>query len=216
MVPATLSARSAPLRPAPAPAPAAHPSQIAPGLRPVPEADQTPPAAGEWSEESDQLAPVTPLHDGLRAARARPSPDPRPDRAEDRARDPRRGLGRVAFDSSESDDLPPPDARVIQKLALYAFEVLEGARSATQLGTWILPDVAAQLTERRARRVEQRTLCKDSRRVISVPGPVHIGRPAPDVVEATVVLHAEPRSTPVALRFEYLRERWRVTELTVL
>lgn len=150
------------------------------------------------------------------AAEKEPGADDRPAPRPRRSLNPWQAVGVVAFDSSTSDDRPPPDVRTIQKLALYAFEVLEGARSAAQLGPWLLPDAAAQLDERRARRVERRTLCKDRRRVLATPGPAHIDRPAPNVVEATVVLHADPRSTPVALRFEYLGRRWRITDLTVL
>ncbi|MBL3685854.1 hypothetical protein D3248_02640 [Leucobacter zeae] len=142
-------------------------------------------------------------------------PDPRP-LARVTPLEPRRRADRVAFDSTDPEDLPPPEAATIQKLALYAFEVQEGARSASQLGQWLLPGALAQLVERRSKRVEQRTLCRDTRRINAVPGPVHLDRPAPDVAEAAVVLHAAPRSTPVALRFEHLRGRWRVTELTVL
>ncbi|MFV0434463.1 MAG: Rv3235 family protein [Leucobacter sp.] len=104
----------------------------------------------------------------------------------------------------------------IQRLALYAFEVLEGIRSVAHLGSWITPEVACALAERRAARTERRSAYRDERRTVPTPGRTHVSRPRPDVLEATVVLHALSRATSVVLRFEYLRERWRATVLHVL
>jgi hypothetical protein len=129
---------------------------------------------------------------------------------------PDRYLDQAAFDSSTDADVPPPAVMTIQKLALYAFEALEGSRSVAQLGGWITREVAAALLERRAARTERRTLYRDARRVVACPGPAHIDRPLPHIIEATVVLYAEPRSRSVALRLEHNGSRWRATDLTVL
>ncbi|MFT4231960.1 MAG: Rv3235 family protein [Leucobacter sp.] len=129
---------------------------------------------------------------------------------------PSRYLDRTAFDTSTETDVPAPSAAVIQKLALYAFEVIEGSRAVAQLGGWITHGVAAALRERRAIGTERRTLYRDSRRVVACPGPAHLDRPMPHIVEATVVLYAEPRSRSVLLRFEHSGGRWRATDLTVL
>ncbi|WP_017793143.1 Rv3235 family protein [Leucobacter salsicius] len=127
-----------------------------------------------------------------------------------------RHFNKVAFDTSQPTDVAAPEPRVLQRLALYAFEALEGVRSVAQLAGWITPAVATALLERRAARTERRTLYRDSRRIVAIPGPVHIDRPAPHVIEATLALHASPRTLPVAMRLEHRDRRWRVTELVVL
>lgn len=127
-----------------------------------------------------------------------------------------RYFNQAAFDTSEATDVEAPEPKVIQRLALYAFEALEGVRSVAQLAGWITPDVATALLERRAARTERRTLYRDSRRIVATPGPVHIDRPAPHVIEASLALHATPRTLPVAMRLEHRDRRWRVTYLVVL
>ncbi|UOQ56490.1 Rv3235 family protein [Leucobacter allii] len=123
--------------------------------------------------------------------------------------------GRIAIDTSAEGDIPPPRAEVVQRLALFAFEALEGTRSVAQLAQWVTPEVVEELTLRRAARTEQRSLHGDLRRVVPTPGPVHLHRPAPGVVEAAVVLHAGQRTGTSAMRFEHRRDRWRATVLTV-
>lgn len=128
--------------------------------------------------------------------------------------------------SSESTDggaailngppVAPPANAFVQRLAVYAFEVLEGVRSVAQFGGWITPEVAAALRARRALRVERESLTRDRRRRIATPGRAHLCTPLPHVIEATVVLHTEVRSTVVAIRLEHRRERWRATDITVL
>ena len=113
-------------------------------------------------------------------------------------------------------DVPPPPASLVQRLALYAFEVLEGTRVVTQLGGWITLEVAETLRARRALRVERETAMRDRRRRIAMPGRAHLSSPLPHVIEATVLLHVEPRATVVALRLEHHRDRWRATDITVL
>ncbi|MBP1327053.1 hypothetical protein JOF28_002285 [Leucobacter exalbidus] len=127
-----------------------------------------------------------------------------------------RHANQVAVDTSAAADVPAPAPRVLQRLALYAFEALEGVRSVGQLAAWITPRVADALHERRAARTERRTLYCDDRLVVATPGPVHIDRPVPHVIEAAVSLYAEPRTHPVAMRLEYRDRRWRITELVVM
>lgn len=183
------------LIPAPAIPPRGHGVGRAPSPRGVEPADA--PHSGTTASEPGRDAPP-----GLPPLRAIPRAD--------------RYLDRAAFDSGTEHDVPPPEIVTIQKLALYAFEALEGSRSIAQLGGWITREVAAVLLERRAARTERRTLYRDARRVTACPGPAHIDRPLPHIVEATVVLYAEPRSRSVALRFEHNGSRWRATDLTVL
>ena len=111
---------------------------------------------------------------------------------------------------------PPLPAAAIQRLALCAAEVLDGSRAIGQLAGAITEEVAQELAARRALRTERRTLYRDERRVVPVPGPPHASAPRPGVVEAAVVLHAPGRTHAVALRFEVRRGAWRVTHLTVL
>lgn len=122
-------------------------------------------------------------------------------------------LARKHFDAAH---IPPPDAQLIQKIALYGYEVLDGSRTVAQLGSWITRDVAEQLRSIRAARTERRTLYRDHRRCVPVPGRVHLSQVSNHVVEATVVLRTEARATAVALRLEFFHQRWRVTVLAVL
>lgn len=127
-----------------------------------------------------------------------------------------RHFNQVAFDTSSPTDVCAPEPKVIQRLALYAFEALEGVRAVGQLAGWITPQVAEELLERRAARTERRTLYRDVRRIVATPGPVHIDRPVPHVIEASLALYAEPRTLPVAMRLEHRDRRWRVTALVVI
>lgn len=115
-----------------------------------------------------------------------------------------------------SDDIPPPDSRMIQKLAIYGYEALDGSRSIAQLGAWITRGVVEQLTSRRAAWTERRSLYRDNRRLVPVPGKVHLSQLSNRVAEATVVVQTEVRSTAIAIRLEFLHQRWRATDLTVL
>ena len=133
-----------------------------------------------------------------------------------RAENPDLYFNEVAFDTSTPTDVPAPEPKVIQKLALYAFEVLEGVRSIAQLASWVTPAVATTLVSRRAARTERRTLYSDHRRVVATPGPVHLDRPVPHVIEAALVLHAVPRTLPVAMRLEFRNRQWQITELVVM
>ncbi|QIM15237.1 hypothetical protein G7067_00515 [Leucobacter insecticola] len=112
--------------------------------------------------------------------------------------------------------IPPPDPRIVRMIAIYGYEVVDGSRSVTQLAAWITREVADHLTSRRAARTERRTLYRDERRTVPVPGPVHLSLSSAKTAEAAVVLQTGARFTAVAVRLEYLREKWRATNLTVL
>lgn len=116
----------------------------------------------------------------------------------------------------DAADIPPPDTQIIQKIAIYGYEVLDGSRAVAQLGSWITRDVAEQLGSIRAARTERRTLYRDHRRRVPVPGRVHLSQVSSRVAEATVVLRTETQSTAVAIRMEFFHQRWRVTVLAVL
>lgn len=122
----------------------------------------------------------------------------------------------IRFPPQQDQAPEAPPAAIVQKLALFAFEVLEGMRSVSQMATWITPGVVAALQSRRALRAERECVTRDRRRRVAVPGPAHLCRPLPQVVEASVVLHLDSRSTVVALRFEHREDRWRATDITVL
>ncbi|WP_416445586.1 Rv3235 family protein [Leucobacter sp. HNU] len=113
-------------------------------------------------------------------------------------------------------DIPEPPPRLIRNLAVRAFEVIDGTRTAAQLGPWITPLVARRLERLRAMHEERRRVLGDQRRSVPEAGPAHITRPRPNVAEASVTLHTAMRAYAVPMRLEYLRRRWIATSLTVL
>ncbi|GAB2560787.1 Rv3235 family protein [Leucobacter ruminantium] len=154
--------------------------------------------------------------------------------ADDRRRPSRRHLRRVedlpSAEPPPADEQPPaaaprpvcqeqpepPPASAIRRLALLAFEVVEGHRPIAQLGSLVSAEVIDALAERRRARVELRSMIRDRRRVVPTPGRPRLDRPLPNVIEGVVVLQAEPRCTAVAFRLEIRRDRWQATHLTVL
>lgn len=112
--------------------------------------------------------------------------------------------------------MPPLADTAIQRLALMAFEAVEGHRPLAQLGRLISPSVLTDLSRQRSSRVERRSLYRDQRRVVPAPGVPHRSEPAPDVIECAVVLNSPTRSSAVAMRLECDGERWQATEVTVL
>ena len=114
------------------------------------------------------------------------------------------------------EEIPEPPPRLIRNLAIRAFEVIDGTRTAAQLGPWITPLVARRLERLRAMHEERRRVFGDQRRSVPEAGPAHITRPRPNVTEASVTLHTAMRAYAVPIRLEYLRRRWIATSLTVL
>lgn len=113
-------------------------------------------------------------------------------------------------------ELAEPSNLHIRTLAVCAVEVIQGLRSLDQIGGWVTPGVLASITTQRALRTERNTLYRDQRRVVSTPGRVVTSVPAPGKVDSAIVMHNTHRSFAVAMRFEYIRSKWRATELFVL
>lgn len=127
---------------------------------------------------------------------------------------PRRLRGVAPF--PDEGDMPDPELSFVTVLAVFAVEISEGSRPVAQLGNWITEGVADELRTRYAASIERRTLYRDTRRTVPKPGSVVTSKPAPNVFDAAVVMHLNARTIAVALRLEYLRQRWRATSLTVL
>lgn len=105
---------------------------------------------------------------------------------------------------------------IIGKIAVFAFEAVEGTRQVGQLGRWITGRVASELSVLRAMNVERRSLFHDHRRIVPAVLRVRTTEPVPLVTEASVVLSTPSRTRAVALRFEVFRGRWQATSITVL
>ncbi len=112
--------------------------------------------------------------------------------------------------------LPCPEPKMIAALAVHTFEALEGVRTIAQLGNAVTWRLATELSRVRAARMERRRLFRDDRHSTPRAGRVFLSRPAPHALEATVVLHTAQRTHAVPIRFEWIDNRWRATELTVL
>ena len=198
---------------------AARPPQMPPppqSPQPTQSSPQQPPQSAQSSQSSE---PSPSLESPDRPDRPdRPDPPDPPDPPELPA-SPRTARPQTARPQQQQCQAPlpsPPEKHTVRRLALYAFEALEGTRAVAQLGNWLTIELAQSLSERRAARIERRSLYRDTRRTMAAPGPAHLQRITPKVLEATVVLHSDQRATAVALRFEYAGSRWRATELTVL
>ncbi|MGI8393031.1 Rv3235 family protein [Leucobacter sp. W1038] len=113
-------------------------------------------------------------------------------------------------------ELPGPDPRMIGAMAVHVFEALEGTRGLAQLGNAITWKLAVHLGQVRAARMERRHLFKDERHSAPRPKRVVLCRPAPHAIEASVVLETNRRTHAVAMRFEWVTDRWRATEISVL
>lgn len=131
---------------------------------------------------------------------------------------------------SELAQLPPPKPepivthagceplphRTIGKLAVVAYEVIDGSRHVSQLGSWFTVSAASRLREYRALTVERRSLYRDYRRAVPTVHRVHVTSPAPGVVEASVTLNTPGRTKVAALRLEAPRGKWRAASVDVL
>jgi hypothetical protein len=130
----------------------------------------------------------------------------------------------VAVSHTRSAPLRPvssslPDAlpvHLIRNLAVCAVEAIDGLRPIEQFTNWITHEVAVELAARRQLRLERNQVYRDQRRRVPSPGAVTISMPTRRAVEAAIVVTIEGRSFAVAMRLEWIRERWRATCLTVL
>lgn len=109
-----------------------------------------------------------------------------------------------------------PSPLLIRTIALCAVEVLEGLRNTNQLGSRVTPAVFEDLLAQRALRMERQNVYRLKQRIVPQPGNVVLSRTSDYAVESTVVMHTEPRSFAVAMRLEYIRKKWRATQLHVL
>lgn len=125
-------------------------------------------------------------------------------------------MGAVAIDTSEATDPRAPNAHQIQRLAVYILEVLDGTRAIGQLGNTITVEVHDELVLRRAAELERRLLYGDERRSVACPGPVHLHRLRPEVIEGTLTLHLSTGARCAAFRFELRGTRWQASVFTIL
>lgn len=114
------------------------------------------------------------------------------------------------------DAIPPPRPEMLGRVALQAYEVIEGTRSLAQLGNLISFELSLQLAEVRAARQEQQQVTQDFRYATAQCGRIHVCPVIDGVVEAAVVLHTSRRSHAVAIRLEWAHQRWRASYLAVL
>lgn len=183
-------------------------STIPPPLRPVRSA-AAPPVAEHAAE-----APVLPLHPRAGRGPIERSDRPRAKNAEERPE----GRGREERAASPADSAPMIHPSLVARLAVLAYEVLEGVRSPVQLHGMVTEEVATELRERSRARAESRTVNRDHRRRVPGVSRVALTRPEPHVVEATALLEAGMRvhAVAVCLKFSAERQQWRAHCLTVL
>jgi hypothetical protein len=105
--------------------------------------------------------------------------------------------------------LPDP-AEVARAIVVAAVEVLGGARPPSQLVRWLTPELHEHLTVERAAlgpHVEPVGRARARRATVC--------RLAPEVAEATVVVHDGQKVRAAAIRLEVHRRRWRATVLEI-
>lgn len=115
-------------------------------------------------------------------------------------------------------DLPLPEdapevTKVAPTLALHSLDILLGHRPVSGLRPWLTPDVFAVLARRAslALRVKGRAPAAQRPRIHKVCFyPVR-----ERAVEVAVVAHDGKRGRAIAMRLEYLREKWRVVALEI-
>lgn len=118
--------------------------------------------------------------------------------------------------SDPAELIPDPDAKFVRLLAAHAFEAVEGLRSITQLGAALSVGAARQLALQRNALRERNFINHDTRVCVASPGRMRLCRLLPSVAEAAVVLHTERKAHVVALRLEWVRGRWRASEVHIL
>lgn len=127
-----------------------------------------------------------------------------------------RSVESQAPNTVSSEGCPRLAFQAIGRIAVIAYEVTEGIRQVSNLGRWITPEVASQLSAVRALNVERRSLYRDVRRAAPTVRCVRANSPAPGVIEATVVLNTPSKARGVALRFEFRRGLWKASVLAVM
>lgn len=112
--------------------------------------------------------------------------------------------------------IPDPDPAFIRALAVQGYEVVEGTRSLSQLGSLITVGAARSLTMQRTSYGDRRIVYRDARQQRPLATTVRVDRPCDEIAEAAVVLRTRERSHAVALRLEWSHQHWRASELVVL
>ncbi|WIE63777.1 Rv3235 family protein [Curtobacterium sp. MCLR17_036] len=112
---------------------------------------------------------------------------------------------------------PPDPESAARALGLCVAEVLTGSREVDSIARWITDDVHRHLQHRAAVAAHARSIARRSRaRPALHVGSVVLCRPAPGVVEASVVVHTRSHARAVAIRLEDWHGRWRATAIGVL
>ncbi len=113
------------------------------------------------------------------------------------------------FDPAQSARTPDPDAGLrdwVARLAQAVIETAAGHRPASQLVRWTTPAVHRELVARH--RVMGTISSAPSRRLRPAVRSIHLCRPRPDALEASVHVGYGVRSRAVALRLEQRDGRW--------
>lgn len=118
--------------------------------------------------------------------------------------------------ASGDDGIPEPHPDFVRALAVQGYEVIEGSRTLSQLGSLITVGLARSLSEQRASAGDRRTVYRDTRVGRPFAAGVRIDRPREDVAEAVVVLHLGKRARAVAVRLEWAHRHWRASDLALL
>lgn len=123
-----------------------------------------------------------------------------------------------AFGGTKQQAIPADASRELGFIAPAVIEVIEGARSVTQLGGLINEDVY-QLLRRRAievsaRRRERGQQAADYPNVLVTD--IHQESSRPGLIESIVLLKIKNRTRAMTIRMEHRVGRWLATAITVL
>jgi len=124
----------------------------------------------------------------------------------------------AAVEESKSQALVPDASKELEFIAPAIIEVIEGARSVTQLGGLINEDVY-QLLRKRA--IDQNTMRRQRGQraaefpKVTVTG-IHQESNRPGTIESIVLLRIKNRTRAMTIRMEHRVGRWLATAITVL
>lgn len=104
----------------------------------------------------------------------------------------------------------------VRSLCLKIFDVLQGIRPVDHLSKFVTPHVTAQLGLQRSLHLEREAVFRHTSRVVPIPGHVILSETHPAKFFCAVVMHMDPRSSPISMTLEYFHTGWRATEIHVL